>query len=101
MDGQSLRVFDQARERFCADIAAADEAGSYVDPVDIVVGMGLHTDVSDLVPAVVVLKSHPKNVKVSDEIPPTDVHVVGVDPSGDLGVFPFVQLQGVKVGVTD
>ena len=63
--------------------------------------MGFHTDVSDLVPAVVVLKSKPQYIEVPDEVSSADVHVVGVDSSGDLGVFPLVQSQCMQVGVTD
>ena len=101
MHCEALNVFDQPGEWLGADVIAVGEAGSQVHTVDVVVGVRLDADVADLVPALVILQSQSEYIKIADQVSTADVHIVGVDAAGDLGVFPFVQPQRVQVSVTD
>ena len=100
-DSQFLNVLHHGEDGLRADVGPVGELRGELDPVDVVVGVGLDGGVADVVPSVRILEDDVGHADVADQVLVADIHEIGVRPEGDLRLAPLVDIQGMQVGIAE
>ena len=99
VNDQVGEVVEEAGRGGIAYVGAIQETGFQADTAHIVVGMGLHHNVAQFVPAGFAFQPDIAQAEVSQQVPGFRAQDVGRCLETDLGMRAVIQVQGVEVCV--